>query len=160
MLAEGEFKRILTVYRTLRQEGVVFPLRDASHAFLIEFDGAKSPIFETIEGGLIYEEPSKALHRRAYKVPHAGFGEDVRVETHTRRGDTPPMHRHKREQREQRARPKALSTDELDSMVELMAGVLAEPRAFILEDGALSRRTVEDCAGQSARAGDGTRGAC
>lgn len=68
MCHEAEFKGIVMVYKELRKDGVVFPMREANNQFLIDFKGKKSPIFETIEGGKIYEEPNKQLSSRKYKV--------------------------------------------------------------------------------------------
>ena len=55
MMHEDEFKDIMTLYKTLRKEGVVFPTRDVKSQHFIKFDGKKSPIFETIENNKIYE---------------------------------------------------------------------------------------------------------
>lgn len=61
MFYETEFKNIANVYKQLRLEGVIFPLRDANSQHYINFDGKKSPIYDTIEGEKIYEEPNKKL---------------------------------------------------------------------------------------------------
>lgn len=61
MMHEDEFKEIIKIYKDLRQEGVVFPKREAENQFLINFEGTKSPIFESIENNCVYEEPSKFL---------------------------------------------------------------------------------------------------
>ena len=61
MMHEDDFKEIIKVYKELRKEGVVFPKREHENQFLINFDGTKSPIFETIENDRIYEEPCKSL---------------------------------------------------------------------------------------------------
>ena len=76
MMHEPEYKSIIEVYKLLRKEGVIFPLRDPKNQFLINFNGKKSPIFETIESGNIYEEPNKQLTRRAYKVDEVNFTEE------------------------------------------------------------------------------------
>ena len=55
MMHEEDFKEIMTVYKTLRKEAVVFPARDPKSQHFIKFDGKKSPIFETIENNHIYE---------------------------------------------------------------------------------------------------------
>jgi len=55
MMHEDKFKHIVGVYKTLRQEGVVFPKRDPNSQHFIKFDGKKSPIFEAIENNKIYE---------------------------------------------------------------------------------------------------------
>lgn len=55
MMHEDEFKFIVGVYKQLRQEKVMFPVRDPNSQHYIKFDGKKSPIFEAIEGGKIYE---------------------------------------------------------------------------------------------------------
>lgn len=68
MCHEDEFKPIINVYKQLRQDGVIFPMREANNQFLINFDGKKSPIFETIEDGFIYEEPTKKLSRKKYAI--------------------------------------------------------------------------------------------
>lgn len=59
MFYEAEFKNIADVYKQLWLEGVVFPLWDANSQHYINFDGKKSPIYDTIEGDKIYEEPHK-----------------------------------------------------------------------------------------------------
>lgn len=68
MCHEDEYKAIIKVYKQLRQDGVIFPMRDPNNQFLINFDGKKSPIFETIENGFIYEEPTKKLSRKKYVI--------------------------------------------------------------------------------------------
>ena len=55
MCYDDQFKGIMDVYRLLRKEGVLFPKREAKNQYIIQFDGKKSPIFEAIEGGNIYE---------------------------------------------------------------------------------------------------------
>ncbi len=74
MLHEDEFKDIMEVYKQLRKEGVIFPARDPRSQHFIQFEGKKSPIFETIENNHIYEEPGKTLNpRRVYKVKETNF---------------------------------------------------------------------------------------
>ena len=43
-------------------------MRDPQSQHFINFNGKKSPIFETIEGKKIYEEPTKAMATKKYKV--------------------------------------------------------------------------------------------
>lgn len=50
MLHESDFKEIIAVYKELRKDGVIFPMRDPKSKFFIDFKGKKSPIFDTIEG--------------------------------------------------------------------------------------------------------------
>lgn len=76
MMHEDEYKSIIEVYKLLRKEGVIFPLRDPKNQFLINFNGKKSPIFETIESGHIYEEPNKKLTHKNYKVEELNFTEE------------------------------------------------------------------------------------
>jgi len=59
MMHEDEFKAIVGVYKTLRQDKVIFPKRDPNSQYFIKFDGKKSPIFEAIENDKIYEVGSK-----------------------------------------------------------------------------------------------------
>lgn len=73
---EGEYKSIIEVYKQLRKEAVIFPLRDSKNQFLINFNGKKSPIFETIESGHIYEEPNKKLTCKTYRVEELNFTDD------------------------------------------------------------------------------------
>lgn len=68
MLHENEYKEIIKVYKDLRLEGVLFPMRDPQCQFFINFNGKKSPIFETIEGKNIYEEPNKFISKNKFKV--------------------------------------------------------------------------------------------
>lgn len=74
MLHENDYKEIVEVYKLLRKEGVVFPMRDPQSQFFINFSGKKSPIFESIEGHKIYEEPSKLISNHTYKV------KDIKIE--------------------------------------------------------------------------------
>ena len=76
MMHESEYKSIIEVYKLLRKEGVIFPLRDPKNKFLINFNGKTSPIFETIESGNIYEEPNKKLTKRNYKVEELNFSDE------------------------------------------------------------------------------------
>lgn len=76
MMHEGEYKSIIEVYKQLRKESVIFPLRDPKNQYLINFNGKKSPIFETIESGHIYEEPNKKLTCKTYKVEELNFADD------------------------------------------------------------------------------------
>ncbi len=76
MMHESEYKSIIEVYKLLRKEGVIFPLRDPKNQFLINFSGKKSPIFETIECGNIYEEPNKQLTKKIYKVNELNYTDD------------------------------------------------------------------------------------
>lgn len=156
MLHESEFKLIVGVYKTLRQEGVVFPLRDANNQFLISFDGKKSPIFETIEAGHIYEEPSKTLKRRAYRVPPTMHANDIFVADRESFNVSPPNPL-AADDLPRVVASYGISTEELDSMMELMAGVLTDPKQFILEDGTLTRRAVEGAARESAPASGRSR---
>lgn len=55
MLHEDEFKEIISLYKDLRKDGVVFPKRDPKSQYFIQFEGKKSPIFESIENDMIYE---------------------------------------------------------------------------------------------------------
>lgn len=82
MLHEEEFKDIMGVYKQLRKEGVIFPARDPRSQHFIQFEGKKSPIFETIESNHIYEEPGKTLNpRRVYKVKETNFiGSDSQID--------------------------------------------------------------------------------
>jgi len=68
MLHQEDFKPIIEVYNTLWKEGVVFPNRDPKSQFFINFKGKKSPIFDSIEGNFIYEEPTKVISKRNYTV--------------------------------------------------------------------------------------------
>ena len=68
MIYYKNFKNIIDVYHKLRKEGVIFPLRNSRHQNFIKFKGQKSPIFESIENGLIYEEPNKLLCQKSYTV--------------------------------------------------------------------------------------------
>ena len=69
MMHEGEFKEIVGLYKQLRKEGVIFPQRDASEAFMIKFTGTKSPIFQTMEENRMYEDPIKQLNpNKMFKV--------------------------------------------------------------------------------------------
>lgn len=43
-------------------------MRDPNSQNFIDFKGKKSPIFEAIEGGKIYEEPNKELCLKKYWV--------------------------------------------------------------------------------------------
>ena len=64
MMHEDEFPYIMSSYRQLRQEGnwfiwaknfnqiklgIVFPARDKTEKFMIQFKGKKSPIFDHLE---------------------------------------------------------------------------------------------------------------
>lgn len=69
MLHEDDFKQIISVYKTLRKDGVVFPKRSSSDQYLIKFSGKKSPIFEVIEAGRVYEEMSKKLNPEMVSKP-------------------------------------------------------------------------------------------
>ncbi len=82
MMHEDEFKEIMNVYKQLRKEGVIFPARDPRSQHFIQFDGKKSPIFETIENNHIYEEPGKVMNpRRVYKVKETNFiGSDSQID--------------------------------------------------------------------------------
>ena len=80
MCYNDEFRRIMEVYRQLRKESVIFPKREVRNQFLIKFDGQKSPIFETIEGNHIYEEPTKTLKKQAmYSVKEVNLFSDQPV---------------------------------------------------------------------------------
>ena len=50
-------------------------MRDPKSKFFIDFKGKKSPIFDTIEGQFIYEEPNKVISKNNYKV------KDLKVES-------------------------------------------------------------------------------
>lgn len=88
MCHEDEFKEIVMVYKQLRKDGVVFPMRDPKNQFLIDFKGKKSPIFETIEGNFIYEEPVKTLSRRRFTVKDIKPGIDSDSKKDTRPAPT------------------------------------------------------------------------
>lgn len=77
MLHEDQFKAIISVYKQLRQDGVVFPIRDPNSEHFIDFKGKKSPIFESIEGGRIYEEPNKELCIKKYRVRSIDVQSDI-----------------------------------------------------------------------------------
>lgn len=81
MLYEKEYKEIIMVYKELRKEGVVFPLRDPQSQFFINFNGKKSPIFESIEGKNIYEEPSKMISNHTYKIKEMKIDDNITHET-------------------------------------------------------------------------------
>jgi hypothetical protein len=69
MLYNKEFFNILNVYKTLRKEGVIFPLRDPKNKDFIKFNGEKSPIFDNLDNnGFMYEEPNKLLCQKSYTV--------------------------------------------------------------------------------------------
>lgn len=156
MMHENEYKSIIEVYKLLRKEGVIFPLRDPNNQFLINFNGKKSPIFETIESGNIYEEPNKQLARRAYKVEELNFTEDFDRPDY-KNLDKPTFHTEidymdRYHQRQDISQPpvenfyipakevnKSVNLSELDNLLELMNGVLTNPREFIRDDGKLIR---------------------
>ena len=73
MMHEDEFKEIISLYKQLRKEGVVFPPRDASEKFMIQFKGTQSPIFETIEENKVYEEPNKQFRSVGTKLGNKDF---------------------------------------------------------------------------------------
>lgn len=73
MMHEDEFKEIIALYKQLRKEGVVFPPRDPTAKFMIQFKGKTSPIFETIEENKVYEEPSKQFKMAGAKVGTKDF---------------------------------------------------------------------------------------
>lgn len=73
MMHEDEFKEIIALYKTLRKEGVVFPPRDPTAKFMIQFKGQESPIFQTIEENKVYEEPTKQLKATGGKVGTKDF---------------------------------------------------------------------------------------
>lgn len=73
MMHEGEFKEIIALYKHLRKEGVVFPARDSTAKYMIQFKGQESPIFQTIEENKVYEEPTKQLRAAGGKVGPKDF---------------------------------------------------------------------------------------
>ena len=73
MMHEDEFKEIISLYKQLRKEGVVFPPRDPSEKFMIQFKGVQSPIFETIEENKVYEEPNKQFKSMGSKLGNKDF---------------------------------------------------------------------------------------
>jgi hypothetical protein len=73
MMHEDEFKEIIALYKQLRKEGVVFPPRDSTAKFMIQFKGTTSPIFETIEENKVYEEPTKQFKMTGTKVGTKDF---------------------------------------------------------------------------------------
>lgn len=73
MMHEDEFKEIIALYKQLRKEGVVFPPRDPSEKFMIQFKGTTSPIFETIEENKVYEEPTKQFKATGSKMGNKDF---------------------------------------------------------------------------------------
>ena len=70
MMHEDQFKEIIGVYKKLREEGVVFPKRDPNSQFFINFNGKKSPIFETIENNKIYEVGSEGTAKNTQSEPN------------------------------------------------------------------------------------------
>jgi hypothetical protein len=73
MMHEDEFKEIISLYKQLRKEGVVFPPRDPSEKFMIQFKGTQSPIFQTIEENKVYEEPTKQFKAPGVKLGTKDF---------------------------------------------------------------------------------------
>lgn len=69
MLHESEFKEVIGVYKELRKSGVVFPKRNASDRFLINFEGEKSPIFECIENGRVYLDANQKANSVQSSAP-------------------------------------------------------------------------------------------
>ena len=52
-------------------------MRDPKSQHFINFKGKKSPIFESIEGNNIYEEPNKQLCLKKYKVNDFKIQSDI-----------------------------------------------------------------------------------
>ena len=73
MMHEDEFKEVISLYKQLRKEGVMFPPRDSSEKFMIQFKGTQSPIFQTIEENKVYEEPTKQFRTPGTKVGTKDF---------------------------------------------------------------------------------------
>lgn len=73
MMHEDEFKEVITLYKQLRKEGVVFPPRDPNEKFMIQFKGKVSPIFQTIEENKVYEEPQKQFKMSGHKLGTKDF---------------------------------------------------------------------------------------
>jgi hypothetical protein len=76
MMHESEFKEIILLYKQLRKEGVIFPARDPSEKFMIQFKGTQSPIFQTIEENKLYEEPNKQFSKKHDKKSTKDFISD------------------------------------------------------------------------------------
>ena len=86
MLYENEYKPIMELYRLLRKEGVIFPERRPEDKNFIKFNGKVSPIFKTIEGNTIYEEPNKTLKLKKLKIHHKEIFENIKdVDQHEKK---------------------------------------------------------------------------
>ncbi len=102
-------------------------MRDSKSQFFINFNGKKSPIFETIEGDTIYEEPGKMISRKKYKV------EDIKIKSKY----IPEI------QLEQETEPAPIKSIKLDKnevkgVIEVVKDICDEPKQFILKDRELS----------------------
>lgn len=76
MMDAENFKNIIQLYETLRLHKVLFPQRNTSSYFFINFDGPVSPMIEQMKGGQVYEEPSKQLALIKLKVERSHFREE------------------------------------------------------------------------------------
>ena len=134
MLHEDEFKNIIEVYKTLRKESVIFPMRDPKSQFFINFDGKKSPIFEAIEEGYIYEEPGKVFSNKKYQI------DDLKITDQTEEIEYkyPPRNNDVKE-----VESIYVKKEEISNLLEMMPAILENPKKFVKDDNELAKIIFE-----------------
>lgn len=132
MLHEDEFKNIVEVYKTLRKESIIFPMRDAKSQFFINFDGKKSPIFEAIEEGYIYEEPGKVFSKKKYQI------DELKITDQTEEIEYKYPPRNNRNEVNE-IESVFVKKEEISNLLEMMPGILENPKKFVKDDNELAK---------------------